>query len=80
MFKSLLVAVLRVSPALLVAGCVSISLIGCASHKPGTAPWDPQDGRALFEQLPAWDGAAGRICGGHLKPEEARRRGLSQRC
>ena len=59
---------------------VVVLATGCAGPKPGTAAWDPQDGRALFEQLPAWDRAAERICGGHLHPDEARRRGLSQRC
>jgi hypothetical protein len=57
----------RLAPLLMLAGCVSVSLIGCAGPKPGTAPWDPQDGRQLFEQIPAWDGAAGKICCGHLR-------------
>lgn len=61
--------------------CSILVLTACAPlPKPGTTAWDPQDGRALFEQIPAWDGAARAICGGHLHPDEARRRGLSQRC
>ena len=36
----------------------------------GTAAHDPARGRDLFEQLPNWDDAAQRRCGGHLKPED----------
>jgi hypothetical protein len=47
---------------------------------PRDAAWDPKGGAALFEQIPAWDGAANRVCGGHLPPEQARREGRSMRC
>ena len=59
---------------------VVVLATGCATQDPRDARWDPPAGRALFEQLPAWDNAAERICGGHLRPEEARRQGKSQRC
>lgn len=50
--------------------CSLALLQGCAAyteHRQGSAPWDPPEGRALFEQLPNWDGAAAKICCGHLK-------------
>ena len=45
---------------------VAVSLlVGCGTVRdPRDAPWDPPPGRSLFEQLPAWDGAAERICCG----------------
>jgi len=53
---------------LLLVGCVSVSLIGCAAARdPRDARHDPKPGRALFEQIPAWDGAAAKICCGHLR-------------
>lgn len=42
------------------------------------APWDPKHPSMMIEQIPNWDGEAGRVCGGHLPPEE--RRGRSPRC
>ena len=53
---------------------------GCALRDRRDAPWDPPPGRALFEQLPNWDGAANRVCGGHLSEAERRRTGRSARC
>jgi hypothetical protein len=38
---------------------------------PRDAPWDPPAGRQLFEQLPAWDNAAERICCGALLGDPA---------
>lgn len=47
-----------------------ITATGCASsdifRDRRDAPWDPKEGQ-LFEQIPAWDGAAERICCGHLR-------------
>ena len=60
------------------AGCTALGDIALRDRR--DAPWDPPPGRALFEQIPAWDGAAHQICGGHLHPDEARRRGMTQRC
>ena len=70
------------SKIILVAFAVSSLLLqGCAVIRdPRDAPWDPPRGRALFEQLPNWDGAALRVCGGHLPPGEAERQGRSRRC
>jgi len=67
------------SKLLLIAlAAVSLTLFtGCAAR---TTPWDPPPGRALFEQIPNWDGEAGRRCGGHLLPDEAKRQGRSTRC
>lgn len=58
-----------------------VQLTGCAwSAK--DAPWDPPSGsgRTLIDQIPNWDRQAELHCGGHLTPQESRRRGLSQRC
>lgn len=47
-----------------------ISLQGCSLlHDPRDAPWDPKagSGRALIDQIPAWEGAANRVCCGHLR-------------
>ena len=59
---------------------LAANLVGCASYDPTQRPWDPKQGRALFEQIPAWDGAALRQCGGHMAPEQAQREGRSMRC
>ena len=67
MFVHISRALVSLAP-LLLAGCVSFSLIGCAAIKdPRDAAWDPPAGRQLFEQIPAWDGAANKICCGHLR-------------
>jgi hypothetical protein len=71
---------------LLLAALVAANAAGCATQdrsrlfRPaGTAPHDPAQGRALFEQLPNWDNAVQVRCGSHLKPEE-RRPGQSRWC
>jgi len=51
---------------LLAVAAVSL-LAGCAVRDPRDAAWDPPAGRQLFEQIPAWDGAASKICCGHLR-------------
>ena len=45
----------------------SILLAGCAVQDRRDAPWDPPRQGALFEQIPSWDGAANRVCCGHLR-------------
>ncbi len=62
---------------LLIAVSSTLLLQGCAANR---TPWDPPPGRALFEQIPNWDGEAARVCGGHLTEEERRRTGRSARC
>ena len=42
-------------------------LTGCATHDPRDSRWDPKPGQQLFDQLPAWDRAAEKVCCGHLK-------------
>ena len=47
-------------------------LAGCSIYKdltrdPRDAPWDPKPGQQLFDQAPAWNGAASRVCCGHLR-------------
>jgi hypothetical protein len=62
---------------LLLTLCASaVCATGCATQ---TKPWDPPEGRALFEQLPNWQGKAARQCGGHLRPEQ-RKPGMTDRC
>ena len=68
------------SRLLLIAAVSSLVLQGCAVRDPRMAAWDPPANRALFEQVPNWQGEAGRVCGGHLSAEERRRQGLSNRC
>lgn len=64
----------------------AVSSLGCSSiyaelkRDRRDAPWDPKPGQSLHDQIPAWDGAANRICGGHLTEEERRRTGKSPRC
>jgi len=58
-------------------GCAGIgsALWEELSRDPRDAAWDPRGGAQLFEQLPAWDDAAGKICcGGLLGDMEAYRR------
>ena len=64
---------------LLVALSSSLLLQGCAGYRPGQRPWDPPRGTAMFEQIPHWDSAAERICGGHLRPEQ-RTAMMTDRC
>ena len=66
---------------LLIAAATSTLLVqGCAVRDRRDAAWDPPANRALFEQIPNWQGEAGRVCGGHLSPAERQKRGLSGRC
>ena len=64
----------------------AVSSVGCAQihaelkRDRRDAPWDPKPGQQLFSQIPAWDGAANRVCGGHLTEEERRATGKSPRC
>jgi hypothetical protein len=54
---------------------------GCSMFRdPRDAPWDPKRGQVLFNQIPAWEGAANRVCGGHLTEAERRATGRSARC
>jgi hypothetical protein len=61
----------RLSIILVVASVVSVT--GCAqlhtelTRDPRDAPWDPKGSAQLFDQIPAWDNAAERICCGHLR-------------
>ena len=54
---------------ILLAALVAASLQGCAyiNKDPRDAAWDPPQGRQLFEQIPAWDDRAQRVCCGHLR-------------
>ena len=53
---------------LLLTLCASIT--ACAAIGPSAGKnvdWDPPQGQALFDQIPAWDGAAEKLCCGHLR-------------
>lgn len=64
--------------ALLLAASTLLAA-GCATRDPRDAAWDPPPGQMIFEQVPAWRGAALRVCGGHL-PEHRRSVGQTGRC
>lgn len=51
--------------------CASAALQGCAGYDVfRQQPWDPRGTAKMFDQIPPWDNAARKICGGHLKPEQ----------
>jgi hypothetical protein len=60
----------------LVAGCAAVW--EDIQRDPRDAAWDPKAGAQLFEQLPAWDSAAARICCGALLGDRAAYR--AERC
>ena len=57
----------------LAALLIALSSTGCSTvwqqmqQDPRDAPWDPKGSRSMMDQIPAWDGAAGRTCCGHLR-------------
>lgn len=55
----------KLKPLLAVLAAVSLAAAtGCANYNPQQRPWDPTQGRALFEQIPNEEGAAlVRCCG-----------------
>jgi hypothetical protein len=58
-----------------------VTSTGCSVFRdPRDAPWDPKRGQVMFDQIPAWEGGANRVCGGHLTEEERRSSGRSARC
>lgn len=67
--------------ALLLALVLAAStLSGCAFFRDRRdAPWDPKSG-TLFDQIPAWEGGANRVCGGHLDAATRVKEGRSPRC
>jgi hypothetical protein len=65
----------------LAAAALAVSLLqGCAQWQPMDAPWDPPQGRSLFEQLPNWDSEAAVRCGARLPKAERERLGRTDRC
>jgi hypothetical protein len=62
---------------LLAANLAACSSIGLDRRD---APWDPKKGASMMDQIPAWDGAANRVCGGHLPEDQRIREGRSARC
>jgi len=56
----------RCCSVLLIASTL-LALAGCATNTRKDAPWDPKAGQTLFDQMPNWEGAAERICCGHLR-------------
>lgn len=60
---------------------LSVTSAGCAQLQQDRrdAPWDPKPGTGaqLFDQIPNWEGAANRVCCGHLRQCKANQ---SPRC
>lgn len=56
---------------LLLVALVLANVVGCASQqrdrRDAAHDPDPRTGQQLFDQIPAWDGAANKICCGHLR-------------
>jgi hypothetical protein len=67
----------RLTLKLLLIALVSLELSACGSI---SRPWDPPEGRLLFEQMPAWDNAADRLCCQHLKDYNQCRPPRNPRC
>jgi len=65
---------------LLVAAAVASTACADLQRDRRDAAWDPRPGQQLMDQIPAWDGAANRVCGGHLTEAERQRTGKSPRC
>ena len=75
----LLMILSLITAALLLAGCAA--LVEELTRDPRDAPWDPRPGQGhMIDQIPNWDDAALRRCGGHLPPGEAERLGMTRRC
>ena len=45
----------------------TVAATGCATQDRRDAPWDPKREQTLFDQQPNWEGAAAKICCGHLR-------------
>lgn len=54
---------------LLILSIVVSSLTACSTiyKDPRDAHWDPKSHGQLLDQIPAWEGAANKICCGHLR-------------
>ena len=72
--------------SMLLLALAAANTLGCATQDrtvlfraQGTAPHDPPQGRALFEQIPNWDDAAHRRCGAHLRPDQMKP-GMTRGC
>ena len=67
---------------LLLLVALSSNLAACSSVllDRRDAPWDPKKGASMMDQIPSWDGAANRVCGGHLPEDQRIREGRSARC
>jgi hypothetical protein len=79
LIKILAVMLLLMLAVTLLTGCAAV--LEELTRDPRDAPWDPRPGQGqLIDQIPNWDDAALRRCGGHLPEGEAERRGMSRRC
>ena len=56
----------RCCSVLLIASTL-LAAAGCATQDRRDAPWDPKREQTLFDQMPNWEGAAAKICCGHLR-------------
>jgi hypothetical protein len=73
---------MKLLPKIALVALIALGNAACSSlmRDRRDAPWDPKPGQSLMDQIPAWDGAANRVCGGHLTEEERQRTGKSPRC
>ena len=48
---------------------IASTAAGCATHDRRDTAYDPdlRQGKSLFDQIPNWEGAAEKICCGHLR-------------
>ncbi len=52
---------------LLLALCANLAACAAYTQDRTTAPWDPRGSASLIDQMPNWEGGAGKICCGHLR-------------
>jgi hypothetical protein len=52
---------------ILLVVAVSLAACGSLSRDRRDAAWDPKTHGQLLDQVPAWEGAANKICCGHLR-------------
>ena len=61
---------MKILRLIVLVALVTANAVGCAHvqrRDSRDAPWDPQGHGQLMDQMPNWDGAAGKVCCGHLR-------------
>lgn len=59
---------------------IALVLPACAAYDARDTAWDPKPGSSLMDQIPAWDGAADRLCCQHLRDYSQCRPPRNPRC